>query len=120
MHDRVAPLERAFDGRRVGHVADDGLDSVDAERAERGRDLLRRPGQDPDPMPGSGQRRDRVRAEISGPPGNQHQHCHAPPDILPVNRSPSRAGITQDCGRSCMAIGRRTYPPVAIQMGGWR
>jgi hypothetical protein len=62
VQDRVAPLQRAFDRGGLGHIADGGLDPVDAdaERLERGGDLLRGPGQDPDSVPGSGQRRDRV------------------------------------------------------------
>jgi hypothetical protein len=60
VHDRVTPRERAFDRGGLGHLTDGGLDSLDAERTERGGDLLRRSRQDPDSVPGTRQRRDRV------------------------------------------------------------
>src|SRR5262249_56527083 len=87
-----APRQRAFNRTGVGHLADGGLDPVNAERIERGRDLLRRSCQDPDSVPGSHQRRDRVGADISRPPGYQNEQCSAPPDVLQVNAPSDRAG----------------------------
>jgi hypothetical protein len=60
VQDRVTALEGAFHRGGVGHVADGRLDPGDTERPERRGDARRRSRQDADPVPGAGQRRDRV------------------------------------------------------------
>jgi hypothetical protein len=60
VQDGIGALERALDGDRVRHVAGHDLDRVDAKGRERGRNPLGRSCQDPDPVPGPRERRDRV------------------------------------------------------------
>jgi hypothetical protein len=68
-----AAVERALHRDGVGHIADHRLNALNAERRERQRDSFWRPREDTDPVPGSGERRDRVRANVSRSSGDEHE-----------------------------------------------
>jgi hypothetical protein len=60
MYDCVGALEGAFHRAGVRHVSTHGLDRLNAMRRDRGLHPFGRPCQHADPVPGTGEGRDRV------------------------------------------------------------
>jgi hypothetical protein len=75
VQDRVAASQGTLHDARVGYVAGLGVDAVDAERAERGRDTFRSSRKDANPMSRGDQRSDRVRPDIASPACDQDEHA---------------------------------------------
>jgi hypothetical protein len=71
VQDRVAASQGTLHNARVGYVAGLGVDAVDAERAERGRDTFRSSRKDANPM----SRSDRVRPDMASPACDQDEHA---------------------------------------------